>query len=326
MDFDAVNNMFVAHACWYRNKIVHYYKFRMYTPSTYPNTIEDATSMVPIQQVMMMTTTGDFDGVRGKPIIQFHHDDGEQYSDFQRVVFVSVDDDYMADTYKSVGDVMASGATLNETEIILNLPVVPTNSTLQDPAKKGTNAAPIDAVEVFYRGVEVSTYVFEVTTQEAADFFAKTRTKDPMAFAYKIPVVAFATSAFVKAIPLWHFNQFSYGVTPGNGGGPNPEGMRNVIDADRGDGDAYSPLWHIYWMTEVPVNYMADHVSSRVGLQMDGFELFVTPMFVNWYVWNIVCWCLTCFVPFLLTFLSVPTLVILAILRTPKGSNRTNSL
>ena len=29
MDYDATNKMFVAHACWYNDRLVHYYKFRM---------------------------------------------------------------------------------------------------------------------------------------------------------------------------------------------------------------------------------------------------------------------------------------------------------
>lgn len=33
------------------------------------------------------------------------------------------------------------------------------------------------------------------------------------------------TEAFVSAIPLWHLNQYSFGVVPGeNGGGPDPAG------------------------------------------------------------------------------------------------------
>jgi len=67
MDFDMENNMFIAHDGWYNDVPVHYYKFRMYTPSTYPGLIAPGGSAadVPIQKVYMVTSTGGFDGVIG---------------------------------------------------------------------------------------------------------------------------------------------------------------------------------------------------------------------------------------------------------------------
>lgn len=44
MDFDKENNMFIAHAGWYNDFEIHYYKFRMYTPSTYGGVIVSATA------------------------------------------------------------------------------------------------------------------------------------------------------------------------------------------------------------------------------------------------------------------------------------------
>lgn len=38
MDFDAANNMFVAHSGWYNDQLIHYYKFRIFAPDTYPGT------------------------------------------------------------------------------------------------------------------------------------------------------------------------------------------------------------------------------------------------------------------------------------------------
>lgn len=57
--------------------------------------------------------------------------------------------------------------------------------------------------------------------------------------------------------------------------------MRNVINLDRGD-DGYSPLWNVFWMTELPMNYKADEISNAVDVKTDtGFALFVAPMFIN---------------------------------------------
>ena len=151
------------------------------------------------------------------------------------------------------------------------------------------------AAMAYYRGVPVQMFVFEVTDQSAADFFADTRTGDDTSVAearaadtfmknggYGIPVVPFATADLVSAIPLWHVNQFSTGVTVGeNGGGPNPAGQRNVINLDRAD-PGYSPLWNLWWGTEMPINYDADQFSNADQASMaNGFEFFVTPMYVN---------------------------------------------
>ena len=243
---------------------------------------------VPIQMIYMVTTDGGFDGVVGRPIIEYHTADGVDYSDFMAVVFVDAPDGYTADTFKSVGDITDSGASMTMTDIVLNIPVVPTGSTLQHPVEKGTAKAPITPTMVFYRGTDVTTYVFEVTDASAAAFFADTRSADGTTAEgraisdYAIPVVPFATPDLVTAIRLWHFNQFSYGVVEGvNGGGPNPAGMRNVINLDRPD-PGYSPLWQILWATEVPINYEADQFSNAMqATEGSGFEFFTTPMYVN---------------------------------------------
>jgi hypothetical protein len=36
LDFDAANNMFVAHSGWYNDKMIHYYKFRIFAPPLLP--------------------------------------------------------------------------------------------------------------------------------------------------------------------------------------------------------------------------------------------------------------------------------------------------
>jgi hypothetical protein len=79
-------------------------------------------------------------------------------------------------------------------------------------------------------------------------------------------------------------NQFSHGVVAygTNGGGPDPNGMRNIINLDRGDA-GYSPLWLIMWMTELPMNYLADQATTSTELYAteNGFDMVQTPMFIN---------------------------------------------
>lgn len=284
MDYDRRNKMFIAHSGWYNDKMVNYYKFRIFAPSTYPGIIKPGSSSkdVPIQKIYIPTTDGAFAGGIGNPVIDYHHADGTSYSDFMEVNFVTVPEDYEANTLKSNEDILASGYATEESGIILNIPIVPTGSTLQDPEMKGTAKAPIESVKVWYKCIEVWTYVFEVNDELAADFFAFTRPEDPLDFAYAIPVVDFANKNSVNAIPLWHVNQFSRGVAEGeNGGGPSPAGMKNIINLDRPD-LGYSPLWNILWATALPVNYLADQVSNPSDMTTeDGFDFVVTPMFVN---------------------------------------------
>ncbi len=142
------------------------------------------------------------------PIIEYHTADGAWYSDFMNVVFVMAPSGYVADTYKSDSDIKLSDAEKMETDIVLNIPVVPTGSTLQDPLLGGTDAAPIQPAMVFYRGTTVQTFVFEVTSEDAAMYFANTRGGDATSIArdntlttgYEIPIVEFATADFVSVI------------------------------------------------------------------------------------------------------------------------------
>ena len=280
MDFDKAENMFIAHSGWYNDKLIHYYKFRMYTPMTYKGIIKEGSSAadVPIQKVYLVM---DDDKIVGNPIIESHTADKNAYSDFMAVEIVTAPIDYSAEDFKSVGDILSSSAVvLSQSVSVINMPVVPTGSTLQDPHKKSNEKAPINPVSVWYKGVEVQTFVFEVTDQKLADLFSYTRTEDPADPAYSITVVDFASNIKVKSALLWHLNQFSHGVTTGeNGGGPNPEGMRNIINLDRGD-PGYSPLWQIFWVNELPINHEADQVSNPNDMEKE-FQSIITPMFVN---------------------------------------------
>ena len=123
---------------------------------------------VPVQKVYIVTTDGGFTGAVGKPIIEYHTSDDVVYSDFMEIFFVSVPANYTEDTFRSVGDVMSSGAAVTPSGAVINLPVVPTGATLQHPHEGGTNEAPIQPTLVWYKGQEIWTYVFEVTTAEAS--------------------------------------------------------------------------------------------------------------------------------------------------------------
>lgn len=297
IDFDKENMLFVAHPGWYNDALVHYYKFRIFAPSTYEGVIAPGATAtdVPIQKVYLVTTTGDFAGVVGSPIVEYHTADGNLYSDFMEVHFVQAPDGYAENTFKGVKDIESSGATVTSADILMNMPVVPTGSYLQHPKTKGTNRAPIDPVPVWYNCVQVWTYVFEVTDQSAAEYFAFTRTATDAVVAtvragdheddgFEIsvtPNMGSAANDQVNSIPIWHVNQYQRGVVAGTGGGPDPNGMRNVINLDRPD-VGYSPLWQAFWATGLPIDYSANEASSNAAMSAaNGFDFFTTPMFIN---------------------------------------------
>ena len=138
-DFDKENNKFIAHPGWYNDIEVHYYKFH----------INGGTSLseIPVQDFYVMTTDGTLEGAIGNPVIQYFNggeDVGKGYSDYMNLKLVTVPQDYVADTFKSVGDITThSDATVADTDIYMNIPVVPNDSTLQHPNNK-SELAPIN--------------------------------------------------------------------------------------------------------------------------------------------------------------------------------------
>lgn len=286
MDYDATNKMFIAHPGWLNDKLIHYYKFRMYTPDTYPTQVTmTSPANIPTAPLYLLTTSGDLSGLvtSQKPILRYHTTDGEAYSDFVRIVWVTVNSSYVADTWRSYGDLVEAAETMTESNIYANVPVVPTGSKLQDPS--GTGVAPINALMAWYKGVDVQTFVFETTDAGfAAHFNPLTRVGSAAAAnsGFEIVVVPFVGAGKVSFAPIWHLNQYSTGVTPGvNQGGPAGTGQRNVIAVDRKD-TGYSPLWQVFWVAKVPVNYSADQTSNAAQItDTNGFGVMVTPMYVN---------------------------------------------
>lgn len=287
MDFDATNNMFKAHPGWLNDHLIHYYKFRMYTPNTYPtNVVPGAAPQIPVAPVFLLTTDGGLGGlVPGQdPILRYHTADGEAYSDFVEVHFVTVASNYTANALKSYGDLVDAGLTPVASGTFVNMPVVPADSTLEDPADYGT-PAPIEPLMAWYRGFEVQTFAFETTSQAFADTFnplTRTGSAGDAGSGYEMVVAPFVGGAGVSFIPIWHLNQYSTGVVQGqNHGGPSDMGQRNIIAMDRMDA-GYSPLWQVLWVSKVPVGYSADMASnSQQVTSSNGFEVTATPMYVN---------------------------------------------
>lgn len=285
MDFDAENNRFRAHSGWIDDSLIHYYKFRMYVPPNY-GTNDGGLEKVPIAPLLLPSTDGTFDGVPAdqQPVLKFHTSDGTAYSDFVHVQFVEVAQGYQANSDKTY-DALAAKGTITDTGIIANVPLVPTGSTLEDPTAPGTDLDEVAPWMAWFDGHEVQTFVFESTSQDFADYInPKTRVgaAADAGSGWESTVSQFASAGGVSAIPIWHINQYQTGVTAGhNNGGPSGIGQRNVIDKDRLD-PGYSPLWQVYWATQVPVGFSADDASnSDQFTEANGFKIAQTPMYVN---------------------------------------------
>lgn len=295
MDYDDQTQTFPNHPGWYQDKKIHYYKFQMYTPGSYPGQFgPEADNQVPVVPLYLVTSTDDpttatnpFDGIPEDqhPIIkEFPTKDNTDYSDFVRVHWVVVGSDYEANDYDSYDDV-ANHSTVIESNIVANVPIVPVGSTLEHPTASGD--APIEGLTVWYEGLEAQAFVFETDDQAFADHFNPITRQGPAADAgsgFEIVVNGdfVTTTGDIAAMPIWHVNQYWTDVETGvNHGGPSPNGQQNTISVDRLD-DGYSPLWQVFWVHQVPPGYQADQASHHSQFTSDnGFEIFQSPMFVN---------------------------------------------
>lgn len=73
---------------------------------------------IPIAPIYIITTDGTLDGAVGNPIIEFYNGGGDLssgYSDYVLLHLVTAPDGYEANSFKSVGDVIDSGATITVT-------------------------------------------------------------------------------------------------------------------------------------------------------------------------------------------------------------------
>jgi hypothetical protein len=310
LDYDEANKVFLAHSGWLDGNLVHYYKFRVYAPDNYGT--DAGSSAVPIVPVYLPTTDGGLSGIPPgqRPVLAHYPSAGVDavagadagagaggYSDFARIHFVTVPANYAANGHKDAAALIAAFPDgVAPSDIFVNAPVVPNGAHLQHPDKTGVprsdpqNMAPIAPWLAWFEGDEAWTYVFETTDNAFADHInAATRTSDGglAGSGFEVVVVpGFASASGVAAIPIWHLNQYATGVIPGtNNGGPSPDGQRNVVALDRFD-DGYSPLWQLYWITQLPLGYGADDArrAADFGTPDDpgnGFAVAATPVFVN---------------------------------------------
>lgn len=130
---------------WFQDRQVEYYDFGMNTPLAANNT-------VPAQPIWVfihgMNADGTPDMVEGQHNIVDVAPGEPGYSDLWQVVFVTVPDDYVADTIRSAQEVSESGYEQTTTDMLVNCPIVPEGTTLETGKEivQGWN----DGEKVFY--------------------------------------------------------------------------------------------------------------------------------------------------------------------------------
>ncbi len=180
----------------------------------------------------------DFDvqPVEPAPIYAFFHENGnpvedqlnvvgvvpgeDGYNDFWRVTLVTVPDEYEANTVTSESALLEADYSVQETDALVNCPVVPEGSTAS--MRHGDGDAGL--VEGWYDGTVVGYFQFTEASLEVA-------------------------GGAVPVSPIY----VSFNVNPGTEGGGPPSGFKtepdsqqthNVLGTLPGD-SSYSPLWSV---------------------------------------------------------------------------------
>ena len=128
---------------WYQDRQTFYYEFGMNSSAT-----EDGLNVV-TAPIYVLVTGFDADGnpqvVEGQNNIVDVIPGDEGYSDLWEVTFVTVPEDYVANTITSADEVLSGGFELTVPGVLVNCPIVPAGSTLES-----ADDAPV--VQGWYKG------------------------------------------------------------------------------------------------------------------------------------------------------------------------------
>jgi hypothetical protein len=147
---------------WYEGRQTFYYDFGANTKAT-----ADGQKVIPAP-IYVLITGFDADGnpqvVEGQRNIVDVIPGDPGYSDLWQVTFVTVPEDYAANTFTSADDVLNSGFEMTVPGVLVNCPIVPLNSELAE------GGAPL--VQGWYKGQEVHYFDFGPNIEEAAPIYA----------------------------------------------------------------------------------------------------------------------------------------------------------
>jgi len=200
---------------WYDNYAVTYYDFGMA-----PQFAADIFLLFTANGAAVAGQHNIVDQISAGLVVQKNVSD-PGYSPFWRVNKVTVNNTYVANTFKSLSDLTgAVGVTIVPTTVIINCPLVPAGSTLlNDP---GSPTHPVS--QGWYRGNPIFYFSFETNDQATATA------------ANLVYAPGFGSGTTVYVLPIY--------ITNPPGGAVVLAGQLNVIESFLGDA-GYSPLWQV---------------------------------------------------------------------------------
>lgn len=146
---------------WYEGRQTFYYDFGANTQAS-----TDGTTIVPAPIYVLVTGFND-DGspkvVEGQRNIIDVIPGDEGYSDLWEVTFVTVPEDYVANTITSAEQVMSGGYEMKKAGFYVNCPVVPAGSTLAEGG---------DLTAGWYKGQDVYYFDFGMNSINTAPIYA----------------------------------------------------------------------------------------------------------------------------------------------------------
>ncbi|MGA9048574.1 MAG: hypothetical protein WB588_06230 [Dehalococcoidia bacterium] len=150
---------FTLVSCWYKGSAIQYYDFGTNTPLV--------NGIPPVAPIWVFIYGNKADGTPdfvtgGHNIIDVIPGD-PGYSDLWQVVLVTVPRSYQPDSITNAADVMKGNFPMKTTDMLVNCPVVPAGSTIQD------NRA---LIQGWYKGQKVYYYDFGANADIAAPIWA----------------------------------------------------------------------------------------------------------------------------------------------------------
>lgn len=147
---------------WYEGRQTFYYEFGANTKAT-----ADGQKVIPAP-IYVLITGFDADG-NPQPVAGQHNivdviPDDAGYSDLWQVTFVTVPEDYAANTFTSAEQVLNSGYEMTVPGVLVNCPIVPRDSKLAE------GGAPL--VQGWYKGQEVHYFDFGPNIEDTAPIYA----------------------------------------------------------------------------------------------------------------------------------------------------------
>nr|NIP33331.1 hypothetical protein [Thermoplasmata archaeon]NIS10399.1 hypothetical protein [Thermoplasmata archaeon]NIS18386.1 hypothetical protein [Thermoplasmata archaeon]NIT75369.1 hypothetical protein [Thermoplasmata archaeon]NIU47541.1 hypothetical protein [Thermoplasmata archaeon] len=147
---------------WYEGDRVHFYDLGRATNATAPayRLVDGVGDPIEGQHLI-------FPDLRNGVLIGKEPSPG--YSDFHRVWDVQVPPGYVPDTYRSLADLQDAGLPMTETDLVINSPMVPANSTLV-----GIDSDLHPLAKAWWQRIEVHYFSFESSADTPGLFDAST--------------------------------------------------------------------------------------------------------------------------------------------------------